>query len=89
MTSRSANLTIRCGRLSHTSPQQSSLHLALHRANFGVIQLLLEEIIMAWRCTGSTNAELIQNMAKAGIITSDRVIAVGINDMQIEIDISF
>ncbi|TFK93339.1 Pcmt1-prov protein [Polyporus arcularius HHB13444] len=30
---------------------------------------------MAWRCTGSTNAELIQNMAKAGIITSDRVIA--------------
>ncbi|RPD69459.1 Pcmt1-prov protein [Lentinus tigrinus ALCF2SS1-7] len=29
---------------------------------------------MAWRCTGSTNAELIQNMAKAGIITSDRVV---------------
>ena len=31
---------------------------------------------MAWRCTGSTNAELILNMAKAGIIKSDRVVAV-------------
>ncbi|KAI0754382.1 Pcmt1-prov protein [Daedaleopsis nitida] len=28
---------------------------------------------MAWRCTGATNAELINNMAKAEIITSDRV----------------
>ncbi|KAI0355916.1 Pcmt1-prov protein [Trametes cingulata] len=30
---------------------------------------------MAWRCTGATNAELIANMAKAGIISSDRVAA--------------
>ncbi|CDO70988.1 hypothetical protein BN946_scf184830.g20 [Trametes cinnabarina] len=30
---------------------------------------------MAWRCTGATNAELIGNMAKAGIITSERVAA--------------
>ncbi|KAI8972829.1 Pcmt1-prov protein [Trametes punicea] len=30
---------------------------------------------MAWRCTGATNAELIANMAKAGIINSERVTA--------------
>ncbi|KAI0763477.1 Pcmt1-prov protein [Trametes elegans] len=30
---------------------------------------------MAWRCTGATNAELIANMAKAGIINSDQVVA--------------
>ncbi|KAI0716810.1 Pcmt1-prov protein [Earliella scabrosa] len=28
---------------------------------------------MAWRCTGATNAELINNMAKNEIITSERV----------------
>ncbi|KAL4072507.1 protein-L-isoaspartate O-methyltransferase [Scleroderma yunnanense] len=30
---------------------------------------------MAWRCTGRTNAELISNMRKQGIISSDRVAA--------------
>ena len=28
---------------------------------------------MAWRCTGRTNAELIGNLANAGLITSERV----------------
>ena len=28
---------------------------------------------MAWRCTGSTNAQLITNLAQAGIIKSEAV----------------
>jgi len=28
---------------------------------------------MAWRCSGSTNVELIENMAKNGLINSPRV----------------
>ena len=31
---------------------------------------------MAWRCSGTTNVELVQNMARNGIITSDRVVEV-------------
>ena len=34
---------------------------------------------MAWRCTGATNAELINNMAKNEIITSERVRLVSMN----------
>ncbi|KAH9947530.1 Pcmt1-prov protein [Amylocystis lapponica] len=30
---------------------------------------------MAWRCTGTTNAELIKNMAKHGLVNSERVLA--------------
>ncbi|KAI0724313.1 Pcmt1-prov protein [Cerioporus squamosus] len=29
---------------------------------------------MAWRCSGATNLELLQNMARSDIITSDRVL---------------
>eukprot|EP00933_Yihiella_yeosuensis_P047293 TRINITY_DN4303_c1_g1_i1.p1 TRINITY_DN4303_c1_g1~~TRINITY_DN4303_c1_g1_i1.p1 ORF type:complete len:222 (-),score=19.04 TRINITY_DN4303_c1_g1_i1:176-841(-) len=28
---------------------------------------------MAWRCTGSSNAQLVHNLRKAGVITSDRI----------------
>lgn len=31
---------------------------------------------MAWRCTGATSAELIKNMARNGLINSDRVLEV-------------
>ena len=31
---------------------------------------------MAWRCTGATNAELIANLAKHGIIQSEVVASV-------------
>ncbi|KAM5537582.1 hypothetical protein V8D89_008660 [Ganoderma adspersum] len=30
---------------------------------------------MAWRCSGNTNTQLIHNMSRAGIISSDRVVA--------------
>lgn len=28
---------------------------------------------MAWRCSGSTNTELIENLCKAGLIKNERV----------------
>lgn len=33
----------------------------------------LASTIMAWRCSGSTNIELIENMARNGLINSARV----------------
>lgn len=33
----------------------------------------LPSAIMAWRCSGSTNVELIENMARNGLINSARV----------------
>ena len=40
------------------------------------LSYLLYYIDMAWRCTGNTNTQLIHNMSRAGIISSDRVVAV-------------
>ena len=34
---------------------------------------------MAWRCTGATNTELIQNMANSKIINSERVTKASLN----------
>ena len=44
-----------------------------HRLVYSTRPPSVLSLIMAWRCSGSTNIELIDNMARKGLINSDRV----------------
>ena len=46
----------------------------IHRASF-CLQSIKTVAHTAWRCSGSTNAELLSNLKAAGLIKSDRVYA--------------
>jgi hypothetical protein len=69
------------GTRRHTKHVRSvQLNSLLASITTSLTALWYSHSIMAWRCSGRTNADLIANMHAARIITSDRVKEVSSNN---------